>query len=370
LRKFTRRQIFTVFLAKYICVEVIETDIETILKRAARDGASDVYLFPGRGDYVVRVRTPGAISSATRVQPADAQKWINYLKYQAGMNLSEHRRVQQGALWYASIDRFLRLSAAGDYQDRESLVIRLIAPIPAVTPGVQPIIDDLARQISGRGLLTVCGPTGSGKTTLLYQLAGQLADDRVVMTIEDPVEVSEPRFLQLQVNQASGQTYASLLKAALRHRPDIVIIGELRDAETAQAACEAALAGHIVLATVHTRSPADVPLRLISMGVQKALVDSALRVSAQCQLLATTPVQPVVEVWSWQDGVGRRNGLTIAAQVARHNNAQAAIPKPGPLKALHPAPEQAEPVLDADVPVGDDWNGDGVVENLEAGGEH
>lgn len=292
-------------------------DIETVLKDAARDDASDVYLFPGAGDYRLVVRQPGVIGKAKRIPPDEAQRWINYLKYQAGMNLAEHRRVQQGALWMGVIKRFVRLSSAGDYQNRESLVIRLIAPVPAITAETQPVIADLMQRVREKGLLTVCGPTGSGKTTLLYQLAQQLAREGVVMTIEDPVEISEPLFLQLQVNQASGQTYASLLKAALRHRPDVVIIGEIRDEETARAACEAALAGHIVLATVHTRSPRDVPARLVSLGVPATLVTDALRVAAQCQLVPTRPVRPIVEVWAWQAGKGRRCTDTLAVQAAK-----------------------------------------------------
>lgn len=340
------------------------------MRQAAEDAASDVYLFPGRGDYQVKVRTPGAISTPRRVQPADAQKWINYLKYQAGMNLSEHRRVQQGALWYGAINRFLRLSAAGDFQNRESLVIRLIAPVPDVAPQVQPVLDDLAQRVQQRGLLTVCGPTGSGKTTLLYQLAKQLAHDGVVMTIEDPVEINEPSFLQLQVNQAAGQTYASLLKAALRHRPDVVIIGELRDAETARAACEAAISGHIVLATVHTRGPADVPLRLTSLGVPESLVQGALRVAAQCQLLATTPVRPAVEVWSWQDGVGRRCSSTLAVQAA---NAAAGVAQTAVVASserIHAFQREtaAPPAFDEDVAVSDNWDDGAIDDDFVAGG--
>lgn len=327
-----------------------------------------MYLFPGRGDYQVRVRTPNGVSAPRRVQPADAQKWINYLKYQAGMNLSEHRRVQQGALWYAASERFLRLSAAGDYRDRESMVIRLIAPIPEVTPETRPVLTDLAQRVRGRGLLTVCGPTGSGKTTLLYQLARELAaDGGVVMTIEDPVEVSEPQFLQLQVNQVAGQTYASLLKASLRHRPDVVIIGELRDAETARAACEAALAGHIVLATVHTRSPADVPLRLVSLGVPQALVNGALRVSAQCELLPLEPVRPAVEVWSWRDGAGQRVSKTLAVQKTFATASAASVAASSASAALHAyqPPVDPGPIADVDVAVNGSWNADGVVEAEE-----
>ncbi|WP_196246211.1 ATPase, T2SS/T4P/T4SS family [Lacticaseibacillus zhaodongensis] len=280
-------------------------DIERIIELALADGASDVYLLPSGDRYRQLVRTPRGVECIRAdIDAETAAVWINLLKYKAGMNLSEHRRVQQGAVWLDSAGCFLRLSSAGDYQNHESLVIRIIDSVPAVNPNSEDVIAQLLDLATHKGLLAVCGPTGAGKTTLMYQLAQRLAQDRVVMTIEDPVEIAEQGFLQLQVNVAAGMTYASLLKASLRHRPDVVIIGELRDEETARAACEAALAGHIVMATVHTRSPEDVPLRLISLGVPPELVHGALRVSAQVQLHVAAAIEPLVEIWQWNNGEG------------------------------------------------------------------
>ena len=289
----------------------MRTNIDSIIKTALKRGASDIYLFPQRRGYRLRIRYPEGIETLAEVVATErATVWINLLKYRAGMNLSEHRRVQQGAVYLDAAHCYLRLSAAGDFQDSESMVIRLIAAVPPVTASGEAGMQLLQQLAEQRGLLTVCGPTGAGKTTLLYQLAQRLADDRIVMTIEDPVEITEPQFLQLQVNVAAGMTYASLLKATLRHRPDVVIIGELRDAETARAACEAALAGHIVMATVHTKSPQDVPLRLIGMGVPAELVYGALAVSAQVRLQFGQEITPQLEIWRWQHGKGAR--LTAA----------------------------------------------------------
>jgi competence protein ComGA len=288
-----------------------------MIKAALRRGASDIYLFPQRHGYQLRIRYPDGIETEGKLIPIEkATVWINLLKYRAGMNLSEHRRVQQGAVYLDAAHCYLRLSSAGDFRDGESMVIRLIAAVPPVTASGEAGMQMLQTLAEQRGLLTVCGPTGAGKTTLLYQLAQRLADDRVVMTIEDPVEITEPQFLQLQVNNAAGMTYASLLKATLRHRPDVVIIGELRDAETARAACEAALAGHIVMATVHTKSPRDVPLRLISMGVPAELVHGALHVSAQVQLDFAAEITPRLEIWRWQQGEGQR----LTASLSQEDN--------------------------------------------------
>lgn len=283
-------------------------DIDWLLKKEVARGVSDLYLFPVAVGYQLLTRNPAGIHTiSAEISTAQGQMWLNLLKYRAGMNLSEHRRVQQGAMFHKETKCFLRLSTVGDFQDRESLVVRIINAVPPITAASAPYIELLQRLAEQRGLLTVCGPTGAGKTTLLYQLARELATQRVVMTIEDPVEINEPRFLQLQVNHAAGMTYASLLKASLRHRPDVVIIGELRDEETARAACEAALAGHIVLATVHTGSAADVPLRLASLGVPSVLINAALRGTAQVQLhTGAAGVAPLVEIWQWQQGKGQR----------------------------------------------------------------
>lgn len=113
-----------------------------------------------------------------------------------------------------------------------------------------------------RGLIITSGPTGSGKTTTMYEVAKSMSQNKVVMTIEDPVEVHEPSFLQAQVNNEAGIDYQSLLKAALRHRPDILIIGEIRDQGTARLAVDAALSGHLVFATIHAKSTLQTISRL------------------------------------------------------------------------------------------------------------
>ncbi|WP_082383782.1 ATPase, T2SS/T4P/T4SS family [Lacticaseibacillus thailandensis] len=277
-------------------------EILSVLFDAHVEAASDVYLLPASDHYRVVVRYPGVLADVQKVPLSVGKRWINYLKYHAGMNVSEHRRVQQGAWLCPEVGCYLRLSATGDFQNAESLVVRLIAPVPALNAVTQPVVAVLVEILRQRGLMVMTGPTGSGKTTLMYQVAKVLADCRMVMTIEDPVEIHEPEFLQLQVNAAAGMTYAALLKAALRHRPDVVVIGELRDEETALAACEAALAGHIVLATLHTRGPLDVPLRMRSLGVPANLIDGALRASAQVSLEPGPPVQPRVSLWRWYDG--------------------------------------------------------------------
>lgn len=274
------------------------------LKQAQAKLASDVYFLPQAEDYAVYFRVAAQFQLQQRVASADAIRWINNLKFSAGMNVAEHRRVQLGALRLPEAKLELRLSSVGDVNNRESLVVRLLYGIPSLDAAAAQVVARLKAVIQRRGMLTLSGATGSGKTTLLYQLADQLAASKMVMTIEDPVEILHAAFLQLQVNPAAEMTYAALLKAALRHRPDVLLIGELRDQETAQVACEAALSGHIVLTTVHAREAALVPTRLIAMGVPRALVQAALTASAQVNLVWEPQVHADIELVVWQQAQG------------------------------------------------------------------
>ena len=278
-------------------------DLFEWLKQAVKAQASDVYLLPKTTDYQLYFRTAQGFMSQTVVPTATAQRWINYLKYQADMNVAEHRRVQLGAVTIDQPAVLLRLSTVGDVGRRETLVARLIYGIPPLDDIGKRTVASLAQSLQDRGMLALSGATGSGKTTLLYQLAQVIATDKMVMTIEDPVEIKHEDFLQLQVNPQADMTYANLLKAALRHRPDVLIIGEIRDFETAQVACEAAISGHIVLTTVHARNAELVPLRLKSLGVDAALVEAAVVASASVNLVFTPVPHAQVELVKWKEGV-------------------------------------------------------------------
>ncbi|WP_407892609.1 ATPase, T2SS/T4P/T4SS family [Lacticaseibacillus sp. N501-2] len=278
-------------------------DLFDWLQQAVDAAASDVYLLPQADGYHLFFRLAQGFVLQAVLPNETAQRWINYLKYQANMNVAEHRRVQLGAVTIRYPPVLLRLSTVGDVAQHETLVARLIYGIPSLDATGQRTVASLANSLSARGMLALSGATGSGKTTLLYQLAQTLAVDKMVMTIEDPVEILHPEFLQLQVNPQADMTYATLLKAALRHRPDILIIGEIRDRETAEVACEAAISGHIVLTTVHARSAELVPLRLKSLGVAEALVDAAIVASASVQLVFVPTKHAQVELVRWKEGV-------------------------------------------------------------------
>ena len=258
----------------------LERNFTKTLATAIDQRASDLYLLPRERAYQLLTLTSGKLELIAQYSLAAGQQLISYLKYQADMAVSEHRRPQTGALRWphhqgAPID--LRLSTVGDYRGQESLVVRFIYRL---TEQYQLMVPDqwttLQAACQKRGLILFAGPMGSGKTTTMYRLARELKEDHVIMTIDDPVEIDEPAFIQLQVNELAQMGYQDLLRVGLRHRPDIFIIGEIRDPETAQIATRAALSGHLVLATVHARSAAGVLARLRQLGVSEHYLDQTV----------------------------------------------------------------------------------------------
>ncbi|GKT03459.1 competence type IV pilus ATPase ComGA [Furfurilactobacillus entadae] len=274
--------------------------------------ANDIYLFPKVTGYEIIIHTVAGVEKLMNLSASQAEQLMAYVKYQANMSISDHRRPQLGALsmTVAKQTVHLRLSTVGDFQDHESMVIRIIYPLEAVTQTVHqgPQWAALSHLAQQRGLFILSGPTGSGKTTTIYQLAQQLADQAVVLTIEDPVEISEPRFIQLQVNKPAGMDYESLLKLALRHRPDVFVIGEIRDEQTAKIAVQAALSGHVVLSTVHAQSAHGVLPRLHQLGI--SLADLQQVITGVCyQRLLPGTTHPVV-LYDWLEPTDLFNDMT------------------------------------------------------------
>lgn len=259
-------------------VKSLEIALNLIITKLIQKRASDMYLLPAEHDYRLLANIEGKLCLLQRMASDQATKWIANLKYQANMAISEHRRPQAGALQWTDGEHVdVRLSTVGDYNGRESLVARFIYRLSR--EGYSLLIPEQWKQlesaISRRGMVLFAGPTGSGKTTTMYRLATSFRKG-VVMAIEDPVEIREPAFLQLQVNRLAGMDYQDLLRVGLRHRPQVFIIGEIRDSETAQMAIQAALSGHLVLATVHARSAYGVVARLQQLGIEQYYLDQTL----------------------------------------------------------------------------------------------
>lgn len=213
---------------------------EDLIKSAKDMNTSDIFITGKQDFYEVNFRTSKGLIRREKLNLQFGLEVINYFKFIAQMDVSEHRRPQVGSYIFKNNKQsqvvFLRFSVLGEFSGKESLVIRLINSIQNNRYFFIEQVDLLTAAAIKRGLILTSGPTGSGKTSTMYYLAKKLAHQKVVMTIEDPVEVFEPEFLQTQINLEAGIDYESLLKAALRQRPDILIIGEIRDKVTARLA--------------------------------------------------------------------------------------------------------------------------------------
>lgn len=279
---------------------------QALLTKAIAARASDLFLLPSAKQYLVKIRVPTKTLLIDKLSKQVGEDLISLYKFHAQMDLAERRRPQVGSYTYQSEagQVRLRLSSLGASDNRESLVIRLIYELGNNHYFFSQQLDEITSILHRRGLFLTSGPTGSGKTSTMYQLAKDLQQDGVVMAIEDPTEVLEPKFLQTQVNFAANISYESLLKAALRNRPDILIVGEIRDSQTAHLAVDAALSGHLTLATVHAKSTKQTISRLQSLGIsQSDLLNCLIGVSYQRLMpnKATGAVSCLLDVLSGQD---------------------------------------------------------------------
>lgn len=249
----------------------VKDRVEQYLQKAISLRASDMFFLPKDKQYEFSCRLASKIVVLEKIDQAAGIEIINYLKYQAQMDITEHRRPQVGSWEYLFNENnyYLRLSSLGDFLDLESVVIRIIYQLSESNYFFKNQLTKIQNLAINRGLIITSGPTGSGKTTTMYELARKISQQKLVMTIEDPVEIKEASFLQTQVNLEAEISYETLLKAALRHRPDILIIGEIRDQITAKLAVNAALSGHLVLATVHAKSSLQTIARLAGLGIKQ-----------------------------------------------------------------------------------------------------
>lgn len=236
---------------------------EKLIRYGMTHQMEDLYITPQKDQWQLQFRQGNKRIVFDSLKKEHAEKLIARFKYLGQMDVGEKRKVQLGAITYETAvgKQRLRLSIVGNYEGKESLVLRFLQPLAKSAHFYFPEQLEIIRQMTNRRRLYLfSGPTGSGKTTLMYRLAKHSVGQ--VITIEDPVEIEEDTFLQLQTNTVIGQTYDTLIQLALRHRPDCLIIGEIRDSLTAKAAIRAALTGHKVFATVHAANLAQTKSRL------------------------------------------------------------------------------------------------------------
>ena len=259
--------------------------VNDLLEKAMELRASDIHIEPFRAGLVVRMRIDGLLRSVANPPGALAQAVISRVKILAGLNIAERRLPQDGAarLRVARTDIDIRV-AIMPTQHGESAVIRLLPKDRGLLTidklGLSSADDaTLARLLQlPHGMIVVTGPTGSGKTTTLATILSILNEStRKILTIEDPVEYEIHGVNQSQVKPSIGLTFASALRAFVRQDPDVIMVGEIRDAETAHIAIHAALTGHLVLTTLHTETAAAAVPRLLDLGVESFLLKSTLR---------------------------------------------------------------------------------------------
>jgi general secretion pathway protein E len=266
--------------------------VNDLLIEAVSERATDVHIEPYERELIVRYRIDGVLQRAN-VPPTIsrfAQAIISRLKIMANLNIAEKRRPQDGRISFrariqgsSNVQEFdLRVSVIPMVAG-EGVVLRVLSKSAVLMTldhlGMPPGIRDAWDKLINRphGILLVTGPTGSGKSTTLYASLNRIVSDEVkVITIEDPVEYNVPGVNQIQVNSQVELSFAAGLRAVLRHDPDVVMIGEIRDKETAETAVQASLTGHLVFSTLHTNDSAGATTRLLDMGVEPFLVSSSV----------------------------------------------------------------------------------------------
>lgn len=278
---------------------VVSEKSMSLLNKACQFGASDIHLIPTNNHFTIQFRKFGKLIQVGTVPNELGHRIITHFKFLSALDIGERRKPQSGA-FQQHLNNLLysfRVSTLPSVFNKESLVIRILkqnftVPMQQLSyfPNQAEILSQLVQE--RQGLLLMTGATGSGKTTTLYSLIHycRTALARHVISLEDPVEIGQDHVLQIQVNERAGITYASGLKAILRHSPDVIMIGEIRDRETAQIAIEAALTGHLVVASIHAKDTVNCIFRLIDLSISIDEIRQAL-IAIVAQSLEQVPGQ-------------------------------------------------------------------------------
>jgi type IV pilus assembly protein PilB len=285
--------------------------VRSIVSEAVDRGVSDVHFAPDDGTLTVRFRIDGVMVEAARVPRSQAAAVISRIKILADLDISEKRLPQDGRIGIVIDGRRVDIRVAVmPLVDGESAVLRILdagrSPLSLDELGMS--AADLERLGAAlhrtQGGILATGPTGSGKTTSMYAMIAMVrSPEKTLTTIEDPVEYRLSGINQIQVSERSGLTFATGLRAIVRADPDVIMVGEIRDRESAHIAIEAALTGHLVLSTLHTNDAPSAPMRLVDMGIEPYMVAASIncvvaqrlarRVCTSCRRPAKAPGQVV-----------------------------------------------------------------------------
>jgi len=303
--------------------------IDLLIKQAVRDRASDIHIEPQEDRLRVRYRIDGILNDIMSLPLSVHQPLLSRVKIMAGLNIAERRRPQDGQITFDMGDREvdIRVATSNTVHD-EMVVLRILdktfafLPLPEIGLRPETLEKYLKMVKTPFGMILLSGPTGSGKTTTQYATVNQLdCIGRNILTIEDPVEYHFSNINQMQVNPVAGMTFATGLRASMRLDPDVILVGEIRDAETAQISTQASLTGHLVLSSVHANDSVSVIFRMIDLGVEPFLLASAVigivaqrmvrRVCPYCS--RPTPVSPDEQLAYEQELNEKRSEFLIGA---------------------------------------------------------
>ncbi|WP_245636169.1 GspE/PulE family protein [Curvibacter delicatus] len=289
--------------------------LQSIFEDAVQIGASDIHIEPQETGLQIRVRVDGVLHTQTLAENRVAGPLSQRLKLMAGIDISEKRLPQDGRFSVRVREQAIdvRLSTMPTSYG-ESVVMRLLNQNSVLrrldSIGMPAEMLKRFREVLGRisGMVLVTGPTGSGKTTTLYAALSEINSSELkIITVEDPVEYRLPGVTQVQVNEKIDLSFARVLRGTLRQDPDIILVGEMRDAETAEIGLRAAITGHLVLSTLHTRDAISTPFRLLDMGVPPFMVATSLQaviaqrlVRVNCEV-CSEPREPTAQEQAWLD---------------------------------------------------------------------
>ncbi len=293
--------------------------VHSIIAQGVEHGASDIHCNPEIGEMQVLYRIDGVMTPAATIAASMAPSVVSRIKIMASLNIAEKRAAQDGRLALTVDGRRIDIRVVTLPLVRgEGVVMRILDSGVVVRDltslGMQEGESErfLAAAQRPHGAVLVTGPTGSGKSTTLYGVLGVINDgERSIITIEDPVESTIPGIKQMQVNAKTGVSFAAGLRSILRADPDVIMVGEIRDRETAEIAVQAALTGHLVLSTLHTRDAPSAVSRLIDMGIEPFMVSAAID-CVVAQRLARTLCDQCKRLASLPESVLAENGLTGA----------------------------------------------------------
>ncbi len=305
--------------ASAILEDPVVRAVDMILQQGVRDRASDIHIVPDHDSVRVRYRVDGMLSDALTLPHGSHYQLLSRIKVLAGMNIAERRRPQDGQFsdQFEGEEIFFRV-ATSDTTWGEMATIRILGRTESILNlnglGMQADVIEKFNQVihSPFGMVLVAGPTGSGKTTTLYAALNQLDRKRYnILTIEDPVEYNFQGINQIQVNRAADITFASGLRGVMRLDPDKIMVGEIRDVETANAAVQASLTGHLVLSSIHANDAAGTFFRLIHLGIDHYLINSSVLAMISQRLIRltcphcgvkTTPSKEIAQIYQNETG--------------------------------------------------------------------